>query len=35
MGIGVLGTALDEKGNSIAGTKILEELSKQLDLSIF
>lgn len=35
MGIGVLGTALDEKGNSIAGIKILEELSKQLDLSIF
>lgn len=35
MGIGVFGPALDTKGNSIAGIKILEELSKELDLSIF
>lgn len=35
MGIGVFGPALDVKGNSIAGVKILEELSKELDLSIF
>lgn len=35
MGIGVIGPALDSKGNSIAGVKILEELSRELDLSIF
>jgi glutaminase len=35
MGIGVVGPALDKKGNSIAGIKVLEELSRQLDLSIF
>lgn len=35
MGIGVVGPALDKKGNSIAGIKVLEELSKELDLSIF
>lgn len=35
MGIAVLGPALDEKGNSLAGIKVMEELSKQLDLSIF
>ena len=35
MGIGVYGPALDEKGNSIAGLKILEDLAKELDLSIF
>lgn len=35
MGIGVVGPALDLKGNSIAGTKVLEELSRELDLSIF
>jgi glutaminase len=35
MGIGVIGPALDAKGNSIAGVKILEELSRELDLSIF
>jgi glutaminase len=35
MGIGVIGPSLDEKGNSIGGIKVLEELSKQLDLSIF
>ena len=35
MGIGVVGPSLDVKGNSIAGIKVLEELSKELDLSIF
>lgn len=35
MGIGVYGPSLDEKGNSIAGIKILEDLSLKLDLSIF
>jgi glutaminase len=35
MGIGVLGPALDPKGNSIGGIKILESLSHELDLSIF
>ncbi|QNO15616.1 glutaminase A [Alkalicella caledoniensis] len=34
-GIGVWGPALDAKGNSIAGIKVLEDLSKELDLSIF
>lgn len=34
-GIGVVGPALDEKGNSIAGLKILQSLSKELNLSIF
>lgn len=35
MGIGIYGPALEEKGNSIVGMKILEEISKELDLSIF
>ena len=35
MGMGVYGPALDKKGNSIAGLKILEDLSKKLDLNIF
>lgn len=35
MGIGVIGPALDAKGNSAAGIKVLEELSRELDLSIF
>ncbi|WBW95883.1 glutaminase A [Oceanirhabdus sp. W0125-5] len=35
MGIGVYGPALDKKGNSIGGIKVLEELSRELDLSIF
>ena len=35
MGIGVFGPALDEKGNSIGGTKVLEYLSCELDLNIF
>lgn len=34
-GIGVYGPALDEKGNSIAGIKLMELLSKQYSLSIF
>jgi len=35
MGIGIYSPALDRKGNSIAGIKALEMLSKKLDLSIF
>ena len=35
MGIGVFGPALDKRGNSVAGVKVLEELSKALDLSIY
>lgn len=35
MGIGVFGPSLDLKGNSIAGIKVLAELSRELDLSIF
>ena len=35
MGIGIYSPALDKKGNSIAGIKALERLSKELDLSIF
>lgn len=35
MGIGVYSPALDKKGNSIAGIKALELLSKKLNLSIF
>lgn len=35
MGIGVYGPALDDKGNSIGGYKLLQELSKALNLSIF
>ncbi|MGM9986721.1 MAG: glutaminase A [Bacillaceae bacterium] len=34
-GIGVYGPALDEKGNSIAGLKLLEMLGDKYDLSIF
>lgn len=34
-GIGIYGPSLDERGNSIAGLKLIEELSKELDLSIF
>lgn len=34
-GIGVFGPALDEKGNSIAGLKILEQLSQDHDFNIF
>jgi len=35
MGIGIFSPALDKKGNSIAGSKALELLSKNLELSIF
>ncbi|WP_027624422.1 glutaminase A [Clostridium lundense] len=35
LGIGVVGPALDDKGNSSAGIKVLEDLSKKLNLSIF
>ncbi len=35
MGIGVVGPALDKKGNSIAGVKVLHALSRELSLSIF
>jgi len=35
MGIGVYSPNLDEKGNSVAGMKVLEYLSTRLDLSIF
>lgn len=35
MGIGVYGPALDKKGNSVAGVKILEDLSQELKLNIF
>lgn len=34
-GIGVFGPALDHKGNSKAGVKLLEALSSQYDLSIY
>lgn len=35
MGIGIFSPALDEKGNSIAGIRALEALSRKLYLSIF
>lgn len=35
MGIGIYSPALDKKGNSLAGIKALELLSKELNLSIF
>ncbi|EJL41308.1 glutaminase [Brevibacillus agri] len=35
MGIGVFGPALDEKGNSVAGVKLLELLAKEWNLAIF
>ena len=35
MGIGIFSPALDDKGNSIAGIRMLEQLSRQLYLSIF
>lgn len=34
-GIGIYGPSLDEKGNSIAGIKLIKDLSNELDLSIF
>ena len=35
MGIGLYSPGLDNKGNSVAGIKALERLSRELDLSIF
>ena len=35
MGIGVYSPALDNKGNSIAGKKVLQQVSEKLGLSIF
>ncbi|UCZ51867.1 glutaminase A [Bacillus shivajii] len=35
VGIGIYGPALDDKGNSIAGMRLLESLSQRYDLSIF
>lgn len=35
MGIGIYGPALDEKGNSLAGTYVLEYLSRELHLHLF
>lgn len=35
MGIGIYGPSLDRKGNSIAGCRILEYLSKELNLHMF
>lgn len=35
MGIGVVGPALDSRGNSIAGINMLKDLSEELELSIF
>ncbi|WP_088104964.1 glutaminase A [Halalkalibacter urbisdiaboli] len=35
MGIGIYGPALDEKGNSVAGMKLLEAISARYRLSIF
>ena len=35
MGIGIYSPALDKKGNSCAGVKVLEMLSRELDLGVF
>ena len=35
MGIGVYAPALDKHGNSMAGVKVLAQLSRELDLGIF
>lgn len=35
MGIGVIGPALDERGNSVGGIELLAALSRRLNLSIF
>ena len=35
MGIGIYSPALDKKGNSVVGIKMLEALSRKWDLSIF
>ncbi|MCH4890362.1 glutaminase A [Acidaminobacter sp. JC074] len=34
-GIGVFGPSLDRKGNSIGGVKVLEDLSREFDMSIY
>lgn len=34
-GIGVFGPALDEKGNSVAGIRLLKHIASQWDLSVF
>lgn len=34
-GIGIYGPSLDKKGNSIAGLRLIKDLSDELDLSIF
>lgn len=35
MGIGVIGPAIDDKGNSVAGIRVLEDLSKTFGLHLF
>lgn len=35
MGIGIYSPALDAKGNSLAGIRLLEQLSHRLGLSVF
>ena len=35
MGIGIYGPALNDKGTSVAGLKILEGVSEKFDLSIY
>ena len=35
LGIGVVGPALNQKGNSIAGIRVLSDLSMELNLSIY
>lgn len=35
MGIGVIGPAIDQKGNSVAGVQVLKTLSEDLSLGIF
>jgi glutaminase len=35
MGIGVIGPAIDEKGNSVAGVQVLKTLSEDLSLGVF
>ena len=35
MGVAIYGPALDPKGNSVAGIKLLEQLSERLGLSVF
>ena len=35
MGIGIYSPGLDDKGNSLAGIHVLEDLSRKLYLSVF